>query len=217
MNTFTISRLYLLLAIASLPLAGCVSTKITSMVDPMYDGTKFGTILVMSLHENSGLASRFESEMVEQLDDIGVKAFRNREVLPPLRTYTDEEKLAQYKKYGIDAVLIIAPQGANTSTVTVPTYSQSRAAYGGRSAVAETITVGGDKREVVNDVSTQARLINIANGSAVWQGDATTDILNKYANIGSIVSSFCSNVAKKLSEYNLVEETGRTRWSRRRN
>ena len=161
----------------------------------------------MSLHERSDVAEGFEHAMVGKLRNTGVKAHPNRRVLPPIREYTVDEKREQYQRYGIDAILIITPQGASTATVTIPTYSETRAAAKGTQYTAsgrsQTVTVDGGVRKVVTAISTQAQLINLDNGAPVWQGDAETEI-GRYAEMDDIAASFCSRTAEILDGYGLL-------------
>lgn len=194
----------------------CVSTKVTSMKDPSHNGVQFKSILVISSHSHADIMQAFEDSMVKELRESGISAVANHVVLPPLREYSDDEKRATYRKNNIDGYIIISPKGVNTATVYVPTYSKTSAnVSGGKNSVtgeSSTVTYQGGERQVTTGANTQAKLFNIDNGNPVWQGDAKTNINNKFAGITDIINSFCSNIVERLQEDGMIQNV--QKWKR---
>jgi len=198
----------------ALVLAACVSTNIASFKDPKFRDASFGRILVIANYERFETVQKVESMVVEELQIQGAYAIPNHKLLPPLRTYTDDEKRDAFIGEKLDAYIIVSPVGVNNADLYLPSISSTRAkvsAYGDRiSGSSTTVTTSGGKRNVVSSVDTQAELYEFQTGNIVWKGEANTEIhYNAYgqtfAGVDNVLRSFCFNIVDELQKNSLLK------------
>jgi hypothetical protein len=163
-----------------LVLAGCVTTKVASLVDPDYKNASFRRVLVIANFANIDAMKKFETFAAHRLKDKGLYAIENHLLLPPLREYTDEEKRRAFVGERLDCYLIISPKGVNTGTIYVPTISSTQVDVNAQKNRARgsstTVTSQGGGRDVVSSVDTQGELFDFQNGRIAWRGDANSQI-----------------------------------------
>ncbi len=201
------SVLVIAVSLPLITLMGCVSTKVFSLKDPSYAGRGFTRVLIFGDFSKIEYQENFEDEIADDLRAQHVFARSSYQLLPPLRTYSDSEKVAIFKQNGFDCYMIVSSTGTNTQEYHVPTYTSgnvavvanSNSAYGSGNSV----TTGGYSVNQVSSMDFQCELFDFSNGKLVCRAQATTDIkYNAYgqtwASMGDVVSSACSNLADEF-------------------
>ncbi|OGU12056.1 MAG: hypothetical protein A2X61_02830 [Ignavibacteria bacterium GWB2_35_12] len=200
MKNLFLKLIYFVIAIL-LFVSGCLPTNVTSLKDPSYNNIIFRRILVIADFQKIEEMKEFESEMANEFKENGTFAVENHRVLPPIREYTYDEKVAVYKKYNLDGYILISPQGFQTATVYVPDVEKKKTTTtkDSNTISRETTTAvypGGEMR-VPTQFDAQIKFVDLMNGKVVWQSETETK-LNKDSRMSEIFSSVCSNVVKQL-------------------
>lgn len=190
-----------------LTFVSCTPTNIVSLKDPTCEGKNFKRILVKAAYDKAVDIKNIELELATEFYDVGIVAYANHRLLPPLREYSDEERIAIYKKYNIDGFLVVYDQGYDTRKVHIPSYSttksNSKAVPQGSSETSETITSGGYSEDIISEKNTRIKLYDLENGHAIWRGDAVTS-LNEESNYESYLRSLCEAIVEKLAQDGLI-------------
>ena len=201
---FTLSLLLLL------SLASCVSTRVSSLKDPTYAGHRFGRILVFGDFSKISAQKEFEDAIVSDLKDKGVYAMQSYQLLPPLRTYTDSERVSIFHQNQFDSYVIVSLTGTNTRDYHVPTYTTGSVAVSGNGSNAygsgSSETTGGYDVQQVSSYDLKAELFDFNGGKLVCRCEATTKLTaggQTWATEGNIVSSASSNLVDEMAKNDL--------------
>jgi hypothetical protein len=195
-----------------LALSACVSTKVFSLKDPSYAGHRFRRVLVFGDFAKIEYKQAFEDQTVDDLISDHIAARASYQLLPPLRPYTDSEKVAVYRQNGFDCYIIISPQEADTREYHVPTYTTGNVAvYGNNSSAygsGSSETTGGYTEQQISGYNFKVELFDFATGKLVCRCEATTSLqYNAYgktwASMGNVESSACSNLVDELMKNDL--------------
>ncbi len=203
-------KLIVILFCIVLLISGCavtVPTYISTMSDPTFQGRTFKRILVIANFENTEVLKGFEIALVNKLMEKGIYAVANHKVLPPIRDYTDEEKINVFKQHNLDSYIFIAPESLDMATINIPTVSETK---GSATAIGNTAygrsktkTYEGGNTEIATAFNSHIKLYDLTNGNAVWQGDAVTK-LNIYAGVYNIINSIAPKVVEKLEQDGII-------------
>jgi hypothetical protein len=181
-------------------LTGCVSTSISSYRDPAYTEKSYASFVVVAGFFQIGNQSYLESELVEELSERGIEAFRGIDILPPTRDLGPEEITQALRGSGAEAVLFVELTDFRTvGTYFPPTY-HTRGIVSTEEGVAlvndisgtppEDCFQSGEGRPVyVNLTTTQTggntvespvadtriAVMDLGTGDMVWLADATTE------------------------------------------
>jgi hypothetical protein len=205
-------RRIVLIVLMAVGLASCVSTKVTSLKDPAYANHLFYKVLVIGDFKSIEVQKEMENRMVKDLADDGIAAIANYQLLPPLRRYTDDERLTAYRDNSIDCYLLIHSTGTTEGTYHVPTYTTANASVtaNGNSAwgSGNSVTSGGYSQSVLTDVGFQADLFDLNNGSPVCRCESNTHVNynpngTTYAGLSDIYGSASSNLADEIKANHL--------------
>lgn len=172
-----------LLAVAVL--AGCgPRTKISSFVDPAYrgDGRHFSSVAVFASGVGLEEQQIIEDSVVAAFAAHEIRALRGMDVIPPTRSYSDEEWADLVRATGVEALLFFAVGGKDTTeTYIPPTYypgstTGTATTYGSTTYIdiqqQPGYTTGG--YSVSKPFAAySASIISVADGSKAWQADAT--------------------------------------------
>lgn len=200
-----------MLLVLAVSTAGCVSTKVFSIKDPSYAGKHFHRVLIFGDFSKLEYQQAFEDQMADDLISAKVPARASYQIMPPLREYSDSEKVAIYKQHRFDCYIVISPQEADTRTYHVPTYTTATASvYGsGNSASGNgnSVTTGGYSEQQISGYNFKLELFDFQNGHLVCRCEATTNVkYNAYgqtwASMGDVESSACSNLVDELLRNN---------------
>ncbi len=199
-----------ILVILMFCLSSCTSTYVTSMKDPQYEGKTFQRVLVIAAFKKIDALKGFENSIVKELKKQGVFAVSNHTLMPPLREFTNDEKIEIYKKYDLDSYLIISPDGIDYETIYVPTVSSSKttpiSTGNVTSYLNKTVTQEGGAREIATTFNSIVKFYDISNGNAFWQGDISTNIkLTAY--MEDVARSLVPKVINKLIIDNCIKST----------
>lgn len=192
-------------------LYGCASTNMTSFTDPDFQSIKFKRILVVANVADLQWRQTIESRMVEAFRPVDVEAFESLRLFPPTRNFTNEEKIDLLNRYKIDGYITInvgesgvqsvyvPPTGSTTKTKGEVTVTGNRAQYEGKST---TTNYGG---YTLNKpwAQFQTKLFDVSSGSTAWVASSYTGG-NAYANLNTVINSYCDKVVDKLKEDGLV-------------
>jgi len=187
-------------------LIGCNTprTRVESLKDPSYNGKKFKRILVIGAFEKIDKMKTFETAFVRKCKRQDIFALSNYKTLPPLRDYSDSEKIEVYKKHNFEGYIIISPKGVNTVTYQLPTYTSSTTKIKSGKLLTETETVGGEQSQIIISADYQCELFDFNTGHIIWKCDATTNVKNA-KDWTDVASNLSFNVLKKLGEDDLID------------
>jgi hypothetical protein len=193
---------------------GCISTRVTSLVDPAYRDSSYGRILVIGNYEKLELTKLAEQHLVEDLKDSGVFAIAQSDLLPPLRKYSDSEITAIYVKYNLDACIIISMTGQTSNDYYMPGWTNiGNNIHHGFTGTTVTTSInqmpGNYETKSVTD--SKAELHDIKSGALVCRCETSseqtrnsTDIFSSGTNNDYLISSICKKIAEELRKNNLV-------------
>lgn len=185
MSLFTSFSRIAVLAGVTLAVAACATQPaVTSFTDPAYRNQvpkNYRMAIVgvdMSLMEQRAL----EGKAVEIFDENRIASLRGQNVLPPTQTYTADQARAALRAAGAELLLEVTAldrqryDGSGGSGLSVG-FGLSRG-LGHRSGAGIGVSqrLGGrhygDNDYANSEVTYRARLVNLANGDVMWQGDA---------------------------------------------
>lgn len=196
--------------------AACARTEMTSYVDPSYrSGTKFSSVIVVGVNMSLEEKQVAENAAAGAFRQHGAMALRGVDVIPPTRNYTDEQISQLLIETGAESILILGAGARDIAQSYVPptyvpgsTYGTATTTgnyygntYSGRTTfnVYQTpgYTVGG--YTVSKPVATySAALLDMRNGSVVWQADASSKG-NAFADYGDLATSMAQEAVKQLA------------------
>ena len=198
-------------------LSGCgVSTRVNSLKDPSYEGHQFRKVLVTAAFKSLEWQETVENDMVSFLHSHGVAAECSYRVLPPLRSYSDSEKVAIYKKYGFDCYLAVTGTGVNKVDLHVPSYTYAdvnvqgtrTGAYGyGSSTTSDAYT-----QTVASSMDVTFDLRDFQKGQTVCRCESNTELRyndgwswgkDAQASVSMASQSMCSSVGSELLKNDL--------------
>jgi hypothetical protein len=194
---------------------GCISTRVTSLVDPAYRDSSYGRILVIGNYEKLELTKLAEQHLVEDLKDSGVFAIAQSDLLPPLRKYSDSEITAIYVKYNLDACIIISMTGQTSNDYYMPGWTNiGNSIHQGYTGTSVTTSVnqmpGHYQTKSVTD--SRAELRDIKSGALVCRCETSSeqtrnsnDILSSGSNNDYLMSSICKKIVEELRKNNLIK------------
>jgi hypothetical protein len=171
-----------------LTLSACVSTKVFSLKDPTYYNRHFRHVLVVGNFAKIEYQQDAEDCIVRELrESWGVMADASYQILPPLRVYSDSEKIAIFQAHGFDCYAIISGKGEGITEVHVPSYTTSSAAVtaNGNSATGygSSTTSGGYTNNVLSSADFDLSLFDFENGHKVCYAQSNS---STSANQGSM-------------------------------
>lgn len=89
---------------------GCAktTTSIVSVIDENYGNARYEKILIVAPYENLEIRDNVENLFTANISQRPVIAYKGIDVLPPLKTYTNEEIAQKISDKDIDAILVVA-------------------------------------------------------------------------------------------------------------
>ncbi len=103
-------KIIALIPIINFLLIGCAATNMTSVEDPEFRNKAYSRLLIISTFSDLRYKKALENSFMQSFQLKNVTASIGLELLPPTRTYSDEEILKILKTYNIDGILIVALQ-----------------------------------------------------------------------------------------------------------
>ena len=182
---------------------GCISTRVSSLVDPAYRDSSYGRILVIGNYSQIEQTKMSETKMVKYLQDSGIFAVANSEILPPLRKYSDSEIALVYKKYDLDACIIMfltgdSSEGFYTSGMTNINHGIGYGGFG-TSTVTTSVTSTHGSYEKKSYVDTRAELRDIRTGSLVARCETNSEQTSyPESYLGGSAESLMSSICEKM-------------------
>jgi hypothetical protein len=207
-----LNRIIFLCILPLLVFGSCVSTKVFSLKDPAYEGHRFNRVLVFGDFSKIEFEKQSEDNMSDDLRSDKVFARSSYQLLPPLRHYSDSEKVAVYRKNGFDCYMIVSTTGTNTQDYHVPTYTTGNVAVTGSGNTAygygNSESSGGYTEKETSSVDFQLELFDFANGHLICRCQAESNIPrdaygNAWASMNTVVSAACSHLVDELMRNNL--------------
>jgi len=190
-------------AVAALSLtviAGCASTKVTSVRDPAFQGRQFQRVVVAAPFTDLDKKAATENEFVRDLQARGVQAVAAMVALPPTRTYSNDEISAALKRMGADGVLFVTLTDFATTTTYVPgSTTTTGSAYATGNTVNWTATTRQDPGYYIHKprVAFEMKLVDAASGNVAWLGTSFTKG-NAFAGWGTLMGSLAGETVDKM-------------------
>ncbi|MCX6147338.1 MAG: hypothetical protein NTW25_08830 [Candidatus Kapabacteria bacterium] len=198
---------YLMLALLSIVLASCATTKTTSYSDPDFRGKKFNSICVYAEVEDLEMRKTLETKLADELKDNGIVTFIGIDLFPPTREWTDDQFQKTLKDIKVDGYLRVrltntdVRESIGNATTTTTTNG-------------EKVKANRDNKEKYKEVSTSTTTVNrtktfyssfktdlieVASNKLAWTATSNSESgewLGSEFNL--IFGSFSSDIAKEL-------------------
>ncbi|MBS1903876.1 MAG: hypothetical protein JSS75_09245 [Bacteroidetes bacterium] len=207
-------RTVIVLLSISLTIGGCVSTHVTSLVDPLYRDSSYARILVIGSFPTIEATKLAEQHLVRDLTDSGTFAIANTEILPPLRKYSDSEITLIYRKYDLDACVVISPTSERSNLVYVPGWTHIDNSIHqntvGTSVTTSVNSIPGNYQQT-NYIGTKAELRDIKTGALVCRCETNSKHVTEYATSSSssendyVMNSICEKIVGELEKNKLLK------------
>ncbi|MDP4218851.1 MAG: hypothetical protein Q8896_00280 [Bacteroidota bacterium] len=197
---------------------GCVSTKVSSLKDPTYYGHHLNHILVFGNFQKIEYQQKAEWAVVNELRHSGILADPSYQVLPPLRQYTDSEKVSIFRAHHFDCYAIIEGAGSQVWEVHVPTYTSASAnatVYGNSAnAYGSSTTTGGYTTNTLSGLNLDISLFDFNNGHKIFYAQAESSSSSnrnaygiQWVGAESFLTSASENLADEMMKNDLFQST----------
>jgi hypothetical protein len=204
-------HIFLLAAVVVIAGCGSATTVVHSLKDPAYLNKPFHKVLVIAPLNSIEGEECFENSMVKYLNDHGIEAACSYQIFPPLRTYTDSEKVMTYKMEGFDCYLEVSIKGSKNAKLHVPSYTSGSvnvdATQNGVFGYGWSSTSGGYTSTVTSSLNMTYDLHDFQNGQTVCRCEAIADLLysngwswgkNTQASVPEAAESISESVGAEL-------------------
>lgn len=199
-------RPLILLALALF--GGCASTKSTSVRDPAFQGRQFRRLVVVATFTDLEKKATAESEFVTDLQGQGVESMSGMQVMPPTRSYSNEEISALLARVGADGVLLVTLTEATTVSTYVPgSTTTTGSGYVTGNTVNWNATTQQNPGYFINKprVRFEVRLIDAATGNTAWMSTSLTRG-NAFAGWQTLMGSLASDTVGKMAADGVVRK-----------
>ncbi len=194
---------------------GCISTRVSSLIDPAYRDSSYGRILVVGNYSQIEQTKLAETKMVKYLLDSGIFAIANSEILPPLRKYSDSEMSLAYKKFDLDATIIMfltgdSSEGFYTAGSTNINHGVGFGSFGSTTSTTSVTSTHGSY-EKKSYVDTRAELRDIRNGYLVARCETNSEQTSyPESYLGgsgeSLMASICEKMVAEFKKNKLLRK-----------
>jgi hypothetical protein len=106
-----------MLGLMALSISGCITTQIRGYSNPDRANFVAKKIAVFASAKDIGIEVAVLDGFIEKLGANGVHSVDFKRILPPVRTYTNDEVLTALRRNGVDSVLEINIGGGDIQTV----------------------------------------------------------------------------------------------------
>lgn len=158
------------------------STTQESYTDPDYLGYRPRNVVLMVVTEDTALRLEVEERLTTELAVRGLTVFRQVDLFPPTRQWSEADQLAVYDREQIDSGIIVAAGASSSSVIpyATQTYSSGRVfgnydsssgsfnATGSGTSTSSTLFTAKSKAEF------SAVLLDIRSNRVAWYGDVFT-------------------------------------------
>lgn len=168
-------------ALFSHPAGALRSTKVEGHTDPDFIGYQPKKVLVVVVAPTTEIRLQTEERMLGRMAEYGVQASTERQVFPPTRQWTPEQRVEILSRQGFDSTLLVV-SGANSTTV-IPFATQT---YGTANTTGQ-IHSNGTFNAQTRGASTEYNLVSVrssaefsavlvqnGSGKVIWYGDIVT-------------------------------------------
>lgn len=156
----------------------------TAYRDYQYRAVQFHRVAAIAEGGDGQYRARFETLLVADLRAEHVSAVEGRSILPTTREISEAEMAQVLTAAAVDAALFLRTGEMGTDKTVVGDWS-------------------GVSTQVSPWVRFEAELRDVASGETAWRASATTSG-NTYANVDTLLSSFCDAVTESLVKEGVV-------------
>lgn len=195
-------------------LHGCVSTKMTSMLNPEWSPTPYDRVLVFYPAEDLEVRQLVEVRFSERTAGQGVDFVPAHQILFPGRTYSEEELRSTLEDSEIDAILVVVQGQAGYSTAVLPgssssstrctTWTSSQGCVS--TSTTTTQTGGGTVRKPWSEFSLV--LVDFNTYETAWVATARSGG-NAFSDVDDLVDSMVVEALKHLREDGVFDSVRR--------
>lgn len=187
--------------LATVLVAGCASTRMTTQVNPELMGRTFSKVMVHGNFQNLEHRQLAEDKLCTDLARLsGCECLKSSEVFFPGEEYSAEQIASRLTELGIDAVLTLQPTGSGTSSTYVPQTSHTT---GSATVIGNTVT-GSSTTQTYGGYNInkpwanyEAVLLSTSDGHVAWYATARSGG-NAFAGWDDLIRSASSKTVSKL-------------------
>ena len=170
--------LFLVSALACGPAAAFRSTKVEGHTDPDFVGYQPKTLMLEVVGADTEMRQQINERMVKEMSAFGVRVIPERDLFPPTRQWTPEQRFEILNRQGIEGGIIIAIGASSAQVVPIARQSYGTAnttgAVHGNGAFSANTTAQSASYNVLSAKSSaefSAVLVDIKTGKVAWTGD----------------------------------------------
>ena len=205
---------------------GCVSTNFSSITDPAYRGKTLERILVVGDDPQIDNIVKIEEAVAEVLKKTtNTYPYLATLIMPPTRTYSDEEFFAILDARHIDAYLVVSVVGSGygVSSTTIRTRPGKSVTRGQFSQSGDRINYSGtteytppsEERIDIRkpNASFASRLYSAVDGGTIWMATSQSGG-SAFVSISNLITHHAKEIRDKLVEEKFLHSTAKSNLDR---
>jgi len=156
------------------------STKHESFTDPDYLNYQPRKIVLVVENTDNETRAAILKKIQKKFEKFGVTVVGYRNLLPPTRNWTPEDRAAIYEREGIDSVLVVTAGASASSVMHIATQSFGTTKVSGSTfgntfnATGQSNTTSYNIYSVKSKADFSAILLDVSNSRIVWYVDVRT-------------------------------------------
>ncbi len=191
------------IAVATVSVAACAHTSMTSLPSPDAAGQRYQKILVRADFADLGLRQDTEMRFAAKSVAGQYQFVPSTQLFYPGKQYSAEQVDSTLRRYSIDAFLILQPGGTGNRTNYVPPYTTSTCTTASCRQVTTTTAPGTGVTYTKPWAEFSAQLYSVETGESVWFATATSKG-NAYADSGDLANSVADKTVEELLTSRLI-------------
>ena len=169
---------FLVFALAGGPAAAFRSTKVEGHTDPDFVGYQPKTLMLEVVGADTVMRQQINERLVKAMSAYGVRVIPERDVFPPTRQWTPEQRIEILNRQGIEGSIIVAVGSSSAQIVPIARQTYGTATTTGAvqasGAFAANTNAQSTSYNVLYATSSaefSAVLVDIKTGRVAWTGD----------------------------------------------
>lgn len=187
-------------------ISACIQSEIQSYTDPDYKEAKFTRLIIDTTSLSDRARIKATKIILERFKDAKYEVIDIRDLLPPTRTFTNEDMANVLSKSNYDYILNVIVTGDSASSYVSGIYIYSTAsatAYGNNVSVNGS-SVSTPIVSASGNTTIEANIYDARNFKKAWQGTVLTEARGTafVGNIDAIANSIVGKIIDRLKAEN---------------
>ena len=184
----------LLLAAATATLVACNTVKVSSWMDPAFEGRTLGNTAVLGVAESDTLSRQYEGLFVNRLVELGLSAVSVHAETQHTDQISEEELVALLRQYHFDSILVtrVLAETERQQVVTTGYYPEHYGNYYGYYSHAYSLAYNTAYVQSFMEFELETNLYDVETRKLVWTGrkvvyDDRSDMTNMKGVIKGVI------------------------------